>query len=72
MLLLTGAIMVTALAEVCRAEADQRYFPQEADWISEKVSTFLFASLTFSDHLLLSAGAEQESYFTETAEHSEH
>ena len=40
MLLLTGALMVTALSEVCRAEADQRYYPQEADWISEKVSIF--------------------------------
>ena len=29
--------MLTAFIEVCRTEADQRYFPQEADWISEKV-----------------------------------
>ena len=37
MLFLTAALMVTAFTEVCKAEADQRYFPQEADWISEKV-----------------------------------
>ena len=41
MLLLTAALMVTAFTEVCRAETDQRYFPQETNWISEKVVLYI-------------------------------
>ena len=71
MLLLTAALMVTAFTEVCRAETDQRYFPQETNWISEKVVS-LYLPLTFTDHLYICPGVEQESHLTETTTHSGH
>ena len=52
MLLLTGTLMLTAFTDLARAEADQRYFPQEADWISQKVWIFLFSSDFLTDATL--------------------